>query len=291
MSQIELTPGLHKFNFSCQLPPQLPTSFESKYGNIRYQIQVEVERPWKFDIKFSFGFTVIKIFDLNFDRPTLRNPLKSELAKTFFLGFSSKALHVSAEIPISGFVAGQSVPVKININNESSVDVEEIKVSLKKYVHYSSDSPRRNVRERLEQVADVRSVGVSGKNKGSMSAQLIIPPVAPTNIGTCNVVQVSYEIHVLARVSGFHRCPLLRIPITIGTVPLQSLYPALSQFNATSWNPMHPGTSSAPNNQVTDLYPPIYPDTSATPDPSTVPYSPNHDLRKANLTFHDPKIF
>lgn len=106
VTQTELSPGLHKFNFSCVLPPQLPTSFESKYGYIRYQVKVEVERPWKFDVKFCFAFTVIKVLDLNYENPALRSPLKQEITKTFFFGLSSKPLFISAEIPMSGFVAG-----------------------------------------------------------------------------------------------------------------------------------------------------------------------------------------
>jgi hypothetical protein len=242
---MELSAGLHKFNFSCQLPPQLPTSFESKYGYIRYQIKVELERPWKFDLKYCFAFTVIKVLDLNYESPALRHPLKTEISKTFFFGLSGKPLFISAEIPFSGFVSGQCVPITIRIVNDSSTDVEETQVSLKKIIHYNSLTPRRKTRERIESAAVAIHAGVPSKGKAIVDAKLTLPPVPPTNTAFCRVLQVSYEVHVVAKVGGIHRSPVLRLPITMGTVPLQGYqYAPSTNLSLPSWN-MQPSTSTA----------------------------------------------
>lgn len=269
MSQIELSAGFHKFNFSCVLPPQLPTSFESKYGYIRYQIKVEMERPWKFDLKFCFAFTVIKVLDLNYESPALRNKLKNELTKTFFFGLSSKALYVSAEIPVSGFVSGQTIPISININNDSSVEVDETKISLKKIIHYNSQTPRRKTKERVESAAEIRHAGVPAKSKGNIEVQLSLPPVPPTNIAFCQVIQVNYEIHVVAKVGGIHRSPVIRLPLTIGTVPLMSQQ-YMSLPPAPNWQ--QPGPSHAPA--------PAYPSAPYIPQTKASAPSSSNDLRK-----------
>lgn len=232
-----------------------------------------MERPWKFDIKFCFAFTVIKVFDLNYESPALRSPLKTDRSKTFFLGLGSKPLFVSAEISMSGFVAGQAVPILIKVNNESNIDVEEIKASLKKYIHYNSQTPRRRTRERIESAAEVRYAGVPRKSKGEVKAQLIIPAVPPTNVAFCTVIQVSYEIHIVAKVGGIHRSSLLRLPLTIGTVPLHSpQYLAQPHVSSTSWN-MQPSTSSS-----------VPPSAPMTPYPASAPEATEssyaHDLRK-----------
>lgn len=272
VTQSELAPGVHKFNFSCLLPLQLPTSFESKYGYIRYQIKVEMERPWKFDIKFCFAFTVIKVLDLNYESPALRSPLKSEVNKTFFFGLGSKAMFVSAEIPISGFVSGQAVPITVKVNNESNVNVEEIKASLKKYIHYNSQTPRRRTRERIESAAEVRNSGVSKNSIGNVELKLALPSVPPTNIAFCRIIQVSYEIHVVAKVGGIHRSPLLRLPVTIGTVPLQlHQYTGPVMTSSTNWH-MQPSTSSSEPSAPMLHYPP------SAPEPPSYPYS--QDMRK-----------
>lgn len=284
VTQAEFAAGLHKFNFSCQLPPQLPTSFESKYGHIRYQVKVEIERPWKFDIKYCFAFTVLKVLDLNFESPALRSPLKTEVKKNFFFGLGSKTLFVSAEIPSSGYVAGQSVKITVTINNESNVDVEEIKISLKKFIHYNSQSPRRKTRERVESAAEVRHAGITGKNKGNIEAQLTLPAVPPTNTAFCSVLQVSYEIHIQAKVGGIHRSPYLRLPITMGTVPLQGYqFSAPTLINSSNWQ-LQPGSSTAPYPPQPSLYPPLPPSQVTPSAPMT------QDLRKIHCKARSMKF-
>lgn len=204
-----------------------------------------MERPWKIDLKYCFAFTVIKVHDLNYESPALRSPLKVEAKKTFFLGLSSKALFMSAEMPISGFVAGQNAPISISINNESNIEVEEVVITLKKLIHYNSQTPRRRTKERIESAAEVRHAGVGSKSKGNVEAQFTVPPVPPTNIAFCKVLQVSYYIHITARMGGIHRSAVLRMPITIGTVPLHNQQYASAPVSISNWN-AQASTSNAP---------------------------------------------
>ena len=43
----------------------ISTSFEGKYGNIRYWLKAEVEKPWGFNHKTKKAFTVISPIDIN----------------------------------------------------------------------------------------------------------------------------------------------------------------------------------------------------------------------------------
>lgn len=252
--ETELSPGQHKFNFSCVLPFNLPTSFESKYGHIRYQIKVDLARPWKLDLKYSYGFTVIKVYDLNYDSPILKTPLKAETTKSFFLGLSSKSVYFSAEIPTRGFVAGQAVPITVTTNNESNIDVKEIKVSLKKIIHYNSQTPKTKTRERIESTSEIRHSGVERKSKDNIVVHMTLPAVPPTNLTFCSIIQVSYVIQIVAKVGGIHFSPVVRLPVTIGTVPLQlvqPVYPHLSTFNSDEGATSLPLIPSAPTATVT----------------------------------------
>jgi hypothetical protein len=142
---------------------------------------VEIERPWKTDIKNCFAFTVIKNYDLNYGNPSLRLPLKAETSKSFYLGlFSSQVLHMSAEIPFCGFVSGQFTSVSVFINNESNVEVEHILVELKKLIQYNSDTPRMRTKQRIERAALSQETGVAPKSKRSADINLVIPAVPPT---------------------------------------------------------------------------------------------------------------
>lgn len=220
---VELPAGLHKYNFEFQLPAKIPTSYKSDVGEIRYNFKVAIVRSWSCDITETYGFTVINVVDLNLIQPSLKFPAKGKISKTFFLGFGSNPLFMSAEIPFSGFVNGQEVPISVKIDNASSVDVEKIKISLEQIVQYVSKSSYNRTRKTKEVVKTAKSWsyhGVRAKNKANAICKIVIPNVSPTNHGICSVIIVNYEIRVCAEVGGFHRSPTIKIPIAIGTVSL-----------------------------------------------------------------------
>lgn len=222
-NQIEIEAGSYQFNFQAILPPLLPTSFEAKHGFIRYLINVVIDRPWKFDLTYKVAFTVIKQLDMNYENPALRIPTKLEVFKTFYCWMCKTApLYVAASIPMSGYVAGQNVNVSIEINNESSIDVEDVKVTLKKFIFYNSQTPSKKTKEEVLTEAEIRGGGVLKRNKGKFDLTLLIPPVPPSNMNYCRILNVSYEIHVTAKIAGIHKNPVIRLPITIGTVPLNA---------------------------------------------------------------------
>lgn len=195
-----------------------------------------------------------------------------------------------------GFVCGQQVPISINVNNESSVEVSEIAVELVKVIHYNSESPRKKTRERIEHTAVTQCVGVAVKSKSSASTTMLIPAVPPTTVGTCRILSHFYEIHVVAKTGAFHRDAVVRLPITIGTVPIfasptipyfqnqapANLYPQITPGNSSSvWNSPTTSTGvssyqnqqpvpSAPS-QITpehyDLPPPSYHEAMAATSP------------------------
>lgn len=142
---------------------------------------MEIERPWKTDIKHCFAFTVIKNYDLNYGSPQLRLPLKAETSKSFYMGiFSSQALHMSAEVPFCGFVSGQFATISVFINNESNIEVLEVIAELRKLIQYNSDTPRMRTKQRFEITAVSKDKGVPTKSKASSEIILVIPAVPPT---------------------------------------------------------------------------------------------------------------
>lgn len=220
-NEIVIAPGAYQYNFQAVLPPLLPTSFEAKHGSIRYLIDVVIDRPWKFDLTYKVAFTVLKQLDLNYENPALKIPSKLEIVKTFYCGLCKTApLFMAASIPMSGYVAGQSVNVSIEINNESRVDVEDVKIILKKIIFYNSQAPTKRTKEEVLTEKEVRCGGVSKQKQEKYEQLLVIPPIPPSNMNYCRILNVAYEIHVTAKVSGVHQSPTIRLPITIGTVPL-----------------------------------------------------------------------
>jgi Arrestin (or S-antigen), C-terminal domain len=170
---------------------------------------------------FKSFLVVYRHVDLNYDTPALRIPSQMEMTKTFCCGpCRSAPLSLSAQIPMSGYAPGQAITISASIHNGSRIDVDEIKFMLQRNVIYVSHTPRSRSRNEIDTVAETRQPGVARKKSNKFLADLVIPPIPPTNIILCRVIQISYEVVVEAKVGGAHQNPRVRIPITIGTVPL-----------------------------------------------------------------------
>lgn len=225
---IEIAPGSYQYNFQTALPAMLPTSFEAKHGSIRYIINVVVERPWKSNITYKVGFTVLKHLDLNYENPALKIPTKMEDQKSFYCGICrTNPLLLMASIPMSGYVSGQTIPVSIHINNQSSIDVDQLLVALVKIVCYNSQLPEKKTKDESEVVTEVKCGKVHKGSTTKFDQRLNIPALPPSNLTYCRILNVSYEVHVTAKMTGFHASPVIKIPLTLGTVPLNVVQPVV----------------------------------------------------------------
>lgn len=180
-----------------------------------------MERTLKFNYSFKFPFNVIGFLDLNQEDVEITKPLRGDISKKFYLGFGSCALQISAQIPFRGFIGGQTLSVDVEVVNDSSVAVEKISVELRKQMLFKCDFV--STKSGSELLIQGDHEGVAAKAKGRATFSFQIPPVEPTNIRCCKYIHISYEVVVIAKVGGFHRSPELRMPITIGTVPLNNV--------------------------------------------------------------------
>lgn len=149
-----------------------------------------------------------------------------ELTKNFCCGpWKTGPFSIVASIPQSGFVSGQIIKVSTEVTNMSTIPVDEMKFLLRKIVSYHSQTPSSKTKEEIVDIQERRTGGVGKRDHGRFLVSLPVPPVPPTNINLCKVIHISYEVKVEARLSGLHTNPYIRIPITIGTIPLNLNYP------------------------------------------------------------------
>lgn len=218
---VELKAGYHSYKFSFFLPESLPTSFEGKYGKIRYSCTVTLDRPWALKSIQKLAFTVIKQLDLNKESPTIRLPSKKELSKKYSLTFSKyRDIYMSLELSASGFVAGQRVDVIVDVNNNCDIEVDEIKLSLKKCIMYRATKPKKFTNEKVKPIEEIRLLGVGRRSKETFNVSLVIPTTPPTNQFS-KVISLYYQIEVKAKVAKtIHRSAKISIPVIIGTIPI-----------------------------------------------------------------------
>ncbi|KFB40715.1 AGAP001892-PA-like protein [Anopheles sinensis] len=216
----DIAPGTHTYRFGCALPHNLPTSFEGQYGHIRYTVRVVLHRPWKVDPTYKVGFTVLRHVNLNESAITLGMPCKLEIQKVFCCGpCASEPLYISAQTPISGYVPGQTIAVRIEASNKSKKRVNEFSTKLVKNVCYISQTPYGRVKMVPEIVAEVRCSGLAAGEQGTFDQFLAIPAL-PSTSAQCQVLTLGYEVEVEGKIPGPNINPRIRIPITLGTIPL-----------------------------------------------------------------------
>lgn len=114
-------------------------------------------------------------------------------------------------------------------------------------IHICSSSPSHKIKVEKEKLIECRVDGVVGNQNKTHEKVLSLPQdLICSNSLTCAIVQVSYEIDVVAIVSGCHGNSLLKTPITIlhrsdGTkIPqhYQSSMPGMEAFSPAAQMPM-----------------------------------------------------
>ncbi|XP_037947358.1 arrestin domain-containing protein 17-like [Teleopsis dalmanni] len=217
-----LDPGTHTFNFTCQLSPLCPSSFEGKYGHIRYTARVVLVRPWKFDQKYTKGFTVLALVDLN-RIPTIRLPFHMNISRTFRCWpLSTGDLRVTLDMPQSGYVPGECLPLKLLIDNKSNVAVVSINTKLRMIIKFSSQHPSKKTNKDKISIAKLYGEGVRSKTKKEFNYRINIPATPPTSFDRCGIINIMYELNVEIALSGWNLKETLSAPVVIGTVPFSS---------------------------------------------------------------------
>ncbi|XP_046549335.1 arrestin domain-containing protein 3-like [Haliotis rubra] len=115
-----LPAGSYTYPFRHRLPGPLPSSFESYAGKIRYWIKGTIDKPWKFNHTTKKVFTVADKLDLN-DRPGTRKASRGEdEINLCCLWCKSGPISCKFELDRSGYVPGESIPIKAEIINHSN---------------------------------------------------------------------------------------------------------------------------------------------------------------------------
>ena len=125
-----LPKGKHEFPFAFRAPDELPSSYESKYGHVRYVAKAYLDRPWKFDVTCKRAFSLVGLVDLNCE-PLAFTPGFGRTEQKFsftdrLLSCMRGGLSVEVKIPRSAFVPGELIPISAEILNNSSQKVKRV---------------------------------------------------------------------------------------------------------------------------------------------------------------------
>ncbi|XP_017861361.1 PREDICTED: arrestin domain-containing protein 17 isoform X1 [Drosophila arizonae] len=230
-SCIDWLAGEYSYTFHVILPDNLPTSFDGKYGQIHYEIITTIERSGRYPKVFKLPFTVIQPLDLNADA-IYKVPLEILDRKRFWsFCCPTGPLTVKFSTPYCGYAPGQKIHFVLYINNESSIDITECEVKLKQEVSYESHDPQHEYRYDKHLIALKQFGNVLRWSRKVYRGYLDLPSIPPTSVKPTCPISVNYSIKIIVNPTEFHWKLKLKIPLTIGSIPIMDGPDALLRFN------------------------------------------------------------
>ena len=274
--------GYHAFPFSLVLPPNLPSSFEGQHGHVRYVVEAKIDRSgiFSFNKRKKHFITINSIVDLNQIQGAETSQINSN-SKTFgLLCCSTGPVSATVRIPRYGYTPGEIIPIAAEVENISTKHMNCTKIRLLQDVTFRATNGTKTTNRILQEVK--RGPIEPGKSDTWNGQPLAIPPIPPSGFGGCRIIDISYHLEFRVDPSGMGFDLVVKIPITIGTIPLRSYIERLAAARSNHQpsflpvgenfsQPSHSQWVSAPGNASTA--PPSYPNQTTGGFP-TNPYAP-----------------
>ena len=223
-----LEPGQHVFPFKFSLTRKLPSSFDGSYGHIKYDVEarVHVHRSlFNSDRTNVANLKVVHTVDAN--ESALMNPAHYEktIRETIRLITKSHptSLRLSVDIPRRGFCVGENIPLDVLLENRGDkitcpCTLEAAIVQIITYRAQGSFSESRKKLFVESYQIPFREIATF-QQAINLTASTTLP-----NLDNCSIISVQYSVQIrvliyYAEISSL----IIRIPITLGNVPSQSL--------------------------------------------------------------------
>lgn len=203
-----LQAGEHSFNFDFQLPLNLPESFTSSNAEIKYEVKVVNEIPWKFNEEVCTSFIVERRDNL----PAMKMPLTVEKTHRFFSLNIFKDLQMTVTLPKGNeYAAGSEIPIEIIYGNQGVI-VDRTKIKLKRFITYATSNifQKELEKETISKVFKESDCNV-------LNTSLTLPSnMLKSNGAFCKAAVVEYVLVVEPEINSFLPNPRIEIPIAIG---------------------------------------------------------------------------
>uniref|UniRef100_A0A914QYX3 Arrestin C-terminal-like domain-containing protein n=1 Tax=Panagrolaimus davidi TaxID=227884 RepID=A0A914QYX3_9BILA len=129
-------------------------------------------------------------------------------------------------LPKSKFVCGEKVPIKIEIQNKTSMKIESFEYGIELkclYVgNYEYFWPRFVETVNKETTFYVAKECIKPESDSAI-CNILIPPLSPTFTDS-SILKLEYFVFVKIHTNAFFQSgPIIYIPITIGTVPMKKI--------------------------------------------------------------------
>ncbi|EGT38187.1 hypothetical protein CAEBREN_09640 [Caenorhabditis brenneri] len=217
-------PGTHRFQISSHLPSRCPPSFEGKHGSIRYMIQVEIlKADNKPKVQLDKDFYVLPLGGI----PSEIIPVETTKS-IFYRRFieEEKELKIQASASKTGYVAGETIPITIWIENFTDLSIKSICLRLVRCTVYLVPPREENEEETVlefRKYTEIRS--------GIHTLKLVVPKNIIQSF-VSEIIQVNYMVLVefdLNTQRAEERKMEIELPVMLGAVETRLQPPSYTE--------------------------------------------------------------
>ncbi|NWZ82476.1 ARRD1 protein, partial [Anthoscopus minutus] len=211
-----LTAGEHNFPFQFLLPASAPTSFEGPFGKVLHQVKAVIDTPrFSKDYKCNKIFYVLCPLNLN-DIPDIEQPNTMSITKKFnYKLVKSGNIILTATSDLKGYIVGQAIQLRTDIENKSGRDTGAVVASLLQKVAYKS---KRWIYD-LRTIAEVEGSGVKAWKHAEWKEQILVPALPQSILQGCSLIHIDYYIQVSLKSPEVS----VTLPIYIGNIAVNRL--------------------------------------------------------------------
>lgn len=217
--ELELPAGRNVYPVEFTLPLCLPSSFQGLHGGVHYTIKAKIQADGDFTKSLKEEFHIESPLDLNL-YPLTKEQQKIEEIKYFCCWCCrSGPLTLVTTVPRTGYLPGEKINFLVECDNTSRIDVLSVKLFLREIQTYRSTTPRINTKVHEELVAEFEFLeGVKSMDTKTYKGELSIPHEKVKNLKNCTLIDVDYEVYVIAEVNKLHMDLENKLPITLGNI-------------------------------------------------------------------------
>jgi hypothetical protein len=250
-----LCPGNHEFPFEFSLPPSIPSTFKDVKGRIEYTCKAWMPSSGVFGRDYGLAVIIPVCRKIILPAVSLHDPQYTDRDVAGGLFKSSGRIKLSVELPRSGYLLGEVVPISGNIMNTSTSFVRLCAYLIQHVAYTNPKCPQAKRQAHYTKLITTIGQFSSTQNTPWTSSMVYIPDYLPPTgaTGGCQFFAISYSIKVFMFSSGTAKNASVTFDITVGNhLGIPQTDNAQSTFNtAAEWYEQTVDFNDTSNNQPT----------------------------------------
>ncbi|XP_046678784.1 arrestin domain-containing protein 3-like [Homalodisca vitripennis] len=191
----------------------------------------------------------------------LTEPIKREVSTTFCcMWCRSGPLTMVLNLPYAGFVPGQNIPMILEVDNASNVDVDNVVVKLLQVITWKASVPESKTKTDTVDLVELSLANVNAKDSKTFTQTFTVPVVPVYSLHQCSIITCNYVFKVKAGTSVCYLDLTEEVPVFLGTVPVYKdgeAFPVYSSVPISTMPMTQPPFNSSMPTAQQPFYPPL----------------------------------